>query len=744
MSQDRNVSSSVFDFVAIAKPLAIRLLGEPNEDCSTVDNPRWGNQGSLSLEPKTGVFFDFEAGEGGGVLWLIERELGHSAKDGGAAAWLEAEYLVNGAAPLTPPQAKAAPKAPKAGCAPPKNVKVTETEHLYVDADNTPLSKTVVKRWLDPDAPKGRGKSVYQTMPDGSTPLAKDLKRVPYRLSELLSSLKRSGGIFLIVEGEQKADFLIDEMGAPATCLAGGSSANPGRIDWSAMKGCTALLLPDNDSAGEKLMTKMGAALIEAGMNVAAIDLPDLPAAGDIMDWAESIPDADERSDGLFALIRDAVARARGVPFEPIGDSAPDEEAPPDGERPALEAPAAILPRGSWPLGTYPVPSFAELRTKPAERKAAKLAPRCIVERYWWCDVGLVVGAGGTGKSTLLAYQAIHVALGRDLWGLKVVTPGKVLFVSREDQRERFAARLEAIENGLGLSDSEREIVDESVLFWDLTNEPGAKLIRLKQNAVFDLDPMVDKICERYRDDPPVLIIFDPTTKFGVSEQSVNDNENALIDAARRMVEELKCGVLYVHHISKVNAGVGKADPKALVGDALASRGGSALADGSRSVHVIAGVQDVGKGPPGLPVAAGRSLILLGRPKLSYAPPQPYIWIRRWGYIFDWIVDTTVSEEVKLDADKQKLFRFIDTGVQSSAQLLLTKGGIVAGYLKVLGMTRRQVEMLIQQLTDEAAINPNEPHPAVHTVKGGPRYYLKPTDLGRARYGRPFEYDQND
>lgn len=62
---------------ADAPAVAEALLGPPNKALSSRSEWRWGSKGSLALElqgPKRGQWFDHEAGEGGGLLDLIQRE----------------------------------------------------------------------------------------------------------------------------------------------------------------------------------------------------------------------------------------------------------------------------------------------------------------------------------------------------------------------------------------------------------------------------------------------------------------------------------------------------------------------------------------------------------------------------------------------------------------------------------------------------------------------------------------------
>lgn len=148
----------------------------------------------------------------------------------------------------------------------------------------------------------------------------------------------------------------------------------------------------------------------------------------------------------------------------------------------------------------------------------------------------------------------------------------------------------------------------------------------------------------------PSLIIIDPMVSFGVGESRINDSEQGLIDAARRIKNELRCGVLYVHHTGKANAREASLDQ-------YSGRGGSALADGARMVHVLQRLD-----PEAWTEATGDTLegedsgFVLARPKMTWCPPQPNIYLKRHGYGFIRFdrVDDTEGASMVIDRDAEK------------------------------------------------------------------------------------------
>jgi RecA-family ATPase len=303
-----------------------------------------------------------------------------------------------------------------------------------------------------------------------------------------------------------------------------------------------------------------------------------------------------------------------------------------------------------WP------PTREELAATDEEMHAANLAPRCIVEQYLFADVAQIVSPGGTGKTTLLLYEAACIALGRKVWGLEVKSRGWTLFCTKEDQREIMLARLREIMNAMDLNADERRRVREGVIVLDVTGT-DRKLTRVTDGNII-MTTTADDIIEAYRDDPPAVVIFDPLVSFGASEAMVNDNEQGLVDTARRIVKGLGCCVRYVHHTGKANA-------RAASTDQYSGRGGTALPDGSRMTAVLEAWDRKEIPPQGCTPGTTSSVVKLHRHKLSYAPPNlPTIWIQRDGYEFEHFLELKTTPEQQAAAQQDQLERFLESRVK--------------------------------------------------------------------------------
>ena len=286
-------------------------------------------------------------------------------------------------------------------------------------------------------------------------------------------------------------------------------------------------------------------------------------------------------------------------------------------------------------------------------------APRNLRARGWpglvedlFADVAVLVAPGGTGKTTLMLYEAAHIVLGRPLYGLAVRRPGPVLIVTAEDSREMLVARLRAIVDALVLTPPEVARVLTDVRISDVSGRP-LKLTRVQGEAV-EPAGTVDEIIEAARALAPALVVIDPAVSFGIGEARVNDAEQGLVEAARRIRKELNTCVRYVHHVGKANA-------RDSTLDQYSGRGGSAMPDGARMVTVLQPL-DASKWQD----ACGESLLdgeiglVLARPKLSYVPPMPDILLCRKGYVFRHRGRAVRTREEELAGNCDQVARLIE------------------------------------------------------------------------------------
>jgi hypothetical protein len=142
-------------------------------------------------------------------------------------------------------------------------------------------------------------KDFRQRAPDGKggwTWTTKNVRRVPYRLPELLAA-DPVGPVF-IVEGEKDADRLAG-LGLVATTNVGGAG-NWRPAYGQHLAGRHVVVLPDNDEPGQQHAADLVRHLAGVAASIKLIELPGLREKGDVSDWLDA-----GRSRGvLLALVQ--------------------------------------------------------------------------------------------------------------------------------------------------------------------------------------------------------------------------------------------------------------------------------------------------------------------------------------------------------------------------------------------------------------------------------------------------------
>jgi putative DNA primase/helicase len=210
-----------------------------------------------------------------------------------------------------------------------------------------------------------------------------------YRLPELLA---RPNERVYVCEGEKAAD-AATTIGLLATTSPHGCES-AGKADWTPLAGREVVVLPDNDDAGGGYARDVTAILLKlpSAATVKVIQLPGLPAKGDIYDWLE-MHDGTE-PDSLRGII------------ESLVDAAPVVNASEVVGGPILQCLAEIKPvavKWLWP-GRIPLGRIT-----------------------------LLVGRPGEGKSFLTTYMAARISTGSPWPDGSECPNGSVILIPAED-----------------------------------------------------------------------------------------------------------------------------------------------------------------------------------------------------------------------------------------------------------------------------------------------------------------------
>jgi DNA primase len=115
------------------------------------------------------------------------------------------------------------------------------------------------------------------------------IQPLPYRLPEILDL---SDSVVFVPEGEKDVDALVGA-GLVATCNHGGAGKWRSEISrWLA--GRDVVILPDNDDTGRSHAQDVARKLTGIAARVRILELPGLPAKGDVSDWIATGGNADE------------------------------------------------------------------------------------------------------------------------------------------------------------------------------------------------------------------------------------------------------------------------------------------------------------------------------------------------------------------------------------------------------------------------------------------------------------------
>lgn len=348
------------------------------------------------------------------------------------------------------------------------------------------------------------------------------------------------------------------------------------------------------------------------------------------------------------------------------------------------------------------------------EWSTAQSKPRTVIDKWFYADVGAFIAPGGTGKTTLLLFQLIHLILGIDLFGFEVRSPGPVIILTAEDSRETLVARLRFMCHQMGLTEGEKRQIREDMIITDVSGR-GIKLTAVEKDVVMpskQLDRLIVEIGLRC----PSLVVIDPMVSFGIGESRINDAEQGLIEAGRRIRNAVGCGVIYVHHTGKANAREESLDQ-------YSGRGGSALADGARMVHVLQRLS-----PGDWTTKTGDALgpsdtgFVLARPKMTWCEPQPHIYLKRQGFIFERFaaVDPSDGASALMQKQAEVVLQFLKdeylNGRKHTGRTLEA----------VSPIQQKQTRLTLQRLLADGLVVSEK---LQHHGRGGAHTFLRPADM---------------
>lgn len=345
------------------------------------------------------------------------------------------------------------------------------------------------------------------------------------------------------------------------------------------------------------------------------------------------------------------------------------------------------------------------------ELASAKATPRVLVKNLLYADVRFRIAAGGVGKTTLLLHEAARLAVGKDVWGQLPEQPLRTCLVTREDSREILVARLREVM--FNFTDREVEQALNNIRILDISNE-SFRLSRILGDVVEPHLENINDLCNALAPFRPDWVVFDPLISFGVGEARVNDAEQGIVEAFRIIRNRLNCCVEGIHHSGKANA-----RERAL--DQYAGRGGSSMADGSRMMVVMQPLDaKEWLQKTGTRLDVGESGLVMALPKLSYAPPQNPVFIRRHGFYFSWEMESQTAPDQVAQINAQTVLEFIRSEWLKSRRYGKSE---MDDQTDRLQLSRKQIRAALSELTVSGQL-------LYHAVKGMSGSHYQPVSLG--------------
>ena len=232
-----------------------------------------------------------------------------------------------------------------------------------------------------------------------------------------------------------------------------------------------------------------------------------------------------------------------------------------------------------------------------------------------------IVAPGSTGKSFFLLQLAASVTTGAPFFGHAIGTPGGVLMLGAEDDRDEIARRLHAIADANGWLEwrEERDLLGEHFYPIARVGEDNRITVRAGTDIVRNLQ-WIGEIIGAANAIPNLrLIILDPVSRFRSGDENSNEDATKFVEALELIRRETGVTVLCAHHSRKGSDG----------SDADSIRGASAFVDALRFAATLAVPKEEDAKRMGLTDEERRKLVRFNVVKSNYRTDTDTFWMRR-------------------------------------------------------------------------------------------------------------------
>ncbi len=198
-------------------------------------------------------------------------------------------------------------------------------------------------------------------------------------------------------------------------------------------------------------------------------------------------------------------------------------------------------------------------------------------------QAGLLVAAGGTGKTSLLILLACCVATGRDFLGIPVARVGRSVILSRDDGQDDLDAVLQLVAIDSGFNTEDLELIRSRVQVISLRDLADALVVQpTASGRTYRLSKFAGELLSHLRQLEDLTLFALDTVRVFSGADSSDEQAQTLVTQLLHSVAGLpqRPTAIGMHHVGKTNA-------RAKVEDQYAAMGSSALADHARFVLLL-------------------------------------------------------------------------------------------------------------------------------------------------------------
>lgn len=360
------------------------------------------------------------------------------------------------------------------------------------------------------------------------------------------------------------------------------------------------IIAVDNDEAGRKSIARKVSAAAQAGArSIRLVQFPDLPEGGDAADFFAAGGDAEGCLDRAETI--DPAAWRADADIPPPQDGAEgDGFRDWDADRSSSHA--------SPPAYTITAQPFVWQDPTTFPRRQW-LYGRHLVRKFVSCTVA----PGGMGKSSLALVEAVAMATGRPLLGVKVDKPLVVWVINLEDPLEEIQRRVLAVLLHFRIHPDELG----GRLFLNSGRDTKVIIASTTKAGTMVAQPVVEAFKQEIRVKAVDVVQIDPMVKA----HAVPENDNPAVDmvctALAEIADECDCAFDLIHHVRKTNGA------EVTVED---SRGASALLSACRSARALNRMTKEEAEKAG--VMDARLFFRAETGKANLAPPEKAEWFQ--------------------------------------------------------------------------------------------------------------------